>query len=215
MLSITTPAASLQLLSAEQLRVAAGLGSGDASQDASLTPLGLRIAAEIAAVCKIAIGAGRAPTLRKERLTETIRGARSRDQIILSRRHDVSIVSVTIDGSALTGADYEVEPESGLLYRLSGDSRVCWGFAKAIVVYDAGFETVPDELVGAASDLVRIRLSEAARDPMVRSESSEVPGVLNERTDYWVGAIPGSAAAGGIPSDVAARLGRFSNMAIG
>jgi hypothetical protein len=214
MLTITTPASSLQLLTAAQLRTAAGLAPGDASQDTALADTGLRIAADITSACKVAIGAGAEPTLLRETLTETFRGVRS-EQLVLARRFGVTITSVTVDDTALAGTEYEVEPESGLLYRLSGNCRVCWAFTKAVVVYAAGFSTVPADLSGAAGDLMRIRVSEAAQNPLVKGESVEVPDVMTRRTDYWVGSVPGSDSGSPVPTEIASRLSRYMNYGIG
>lgn len=213
MLTITTPATDRQLLNAEQLRLAAGLAKDDASQDEALSEVGLRIAAEIAAACKIRIGSGAPPTLRRELVTQTFRGPRLRE-LILDRRHEVEITSVAVDGVALTASDFEVEPEAGLLYRLDGALMTTWWRGRSlVVVYAAGFEDVPADLAAVAADLMRLRLATESRDPLVKSESTEVPDVLTKRTDYWVGAMPGSSS-GPVPAEVAARLSRYMNWAI-
>lgn len=210
MLTITTPAESQQLLSQAQMRVAAGLASNDTSQDAALAEVGLRVAAEIAAHCGIAVGAGGAPTLNREKLTETFRVVEGFEMLVLSRRHDIAIESVTVDDIVLDAGDYEVEVEEGVLYRLLSDCQVRWYARKIVVVYQAGFGSVPPDLVGAATDLFRLRRSEGSRDPMVRAEETDVPDVLRERTEYWVGSVPGSSDSG-MPTSVASRLSRFAN----
>lgn len=214
MLTITTPASNLLLLTAEQLRVAAGLPDDDTSQDDDLEETGLRVASDIATACKVAVGASKPPTLLQETLTERLRDV-CRDVIILSRRHDVEITSVVADGTTLSASDYEVEPESGLLYRLSGESRVGWYATLVTIVYKAGFVDVPSDLAGAASDLMRLRLSEGDRDPLVKGETIEIPDVETRRTDYWVGGMPGSGSDGPVPATILGKLSRYMNYTAG
>lgn len=213
MLTVTTPATNLQLLDQEQLRLAAGLAKDDSSRDEDLAKVGLRIAAEIATACRIRIGAGAPPTLKRELVTQTFRGPRLRE-LILDRRHEVAITSVAVDGTALTEADFEVEPEAGLLYRLNSSSGTIWWHGRSIVVvYEAGFDEVPADLAAVASDLMRYRIASGDRDPLIKSESTEVPDVLTQRVDYWVGAVPGSTS-GPVPAEYTARLSRFMNWAM-
>lgn len=213
MFEVTTAASSPALLTPEQLRVAAGLAADDESQDDALADVGLRVAAEISAACDIAIAVGAVPTLLRETLTETFRNV-SRDKLVLSRRHDVAINSIAVDGTALETAEYEVDGEAGLLSRLSGDVPVSWCGSKIVVVYQAGFATVPADLSGAANDLVQLRLSESTRDPLLKSEQINIPDVRDQRRDYWVGALGGARSGGGIPDHIAGRLARFMNVSV-
>lgn len=217
MLIVTTPATDALLMSAEQMRVAAGLPSGDTSQDAALALLNARISADVYDVCGIAVADdGKEPTLRQETLTETFRYPSS-GPLLLSRRHHIEIDAVTVDGELLDPAEYEVEAESGLLHRVVGQHISCWRGSLVTVVYKAGFATVPALLVGAASDLIRFRRSEVERDPLIRSQRVKVDGVDEVQTDYWVNSVTsGSASSTGasIPPNVAASLSRFMNFTI-
>lgn len=215
MLTVTTPATDALLMTQEQMRLVAGLAVDDASQDEALALLNARISAEVYDACGIAIGNnGKEPTLRQETLTETFR-CPPFGPLILSRRHNVEIVSVTVDGVLLDGAGYEVESEAGLLHRLAESQRCVWRGAVIIVVYKAGFETVPPALVGAASDLIRFRRSEIERDPLIRSQRIRVDGVEEVQTDYWVNSVTsGSASGAAIPPNVAAALSRFTNVVL-
>src|SRR5690606_3095045 len=134
------------------MREAAGVA--DTSQDARLSAMGLRIAADICTECNIAVGSGAAPTLRRETLTEIIRGAYS-DVLVLSRRHEITITSVVVDGSTLDAAAYEVDPESGEFHRLCDDIPTPWCAQKVTVVYEAGFDAIPGDLKDAAAEFFR------------------------------------------------------------
>lgn len=208
MLTVTTPAADLALASIEELRAAAGVA--DTSMDAELEPLGLRIAAEITEACNIAVGKNAEPTLRKERLTETF-DACNADELILSRRHNVEIISITQDGKTITLDERSLSAEAGLLERWIDGSRSPWRARTVVVVYDAGFEDVPASLVGIVSDLVRIRLSEATADPLEKSRTIEITDVETIRSERWVGTVPGTGS-NGLPQAITDRLRRFTNV---
>jgi hypothetical protein len=209
-LTIVTAAEDLLLASMEDLRVAAGLTRTDESRDDELSAIGGRVSAEIIAACSIAPGTGAPPTLRRERVSETF-AARGDEVLILARRHDVEIVSIAEDGESITLDDRGVDAEAGLLERWVSGRKGRWCADETVIVYDAGFEELPAELAGTVADLVRIRLSEAAADPLVKGYETDIPGVMRERVDRWVGSLPGSATAGGLPVGFMARLERFIN----
>lgn len=208
MLVVTTPADDLALVSIEALRAAAGVA--DDSRDDELNALGLRIAAEITDACGIIAGKGGEPTLRRETLMETFSASNS-DVLVLSRRHNAEIVSVTDGGEAITLDERALDGEAGLLERWIDGRQSSWCNREIVVVYETGFEVdeVPASLVGVVTDLVRIRLSEASIDPLEKSRSVEIPEVETIRTERWVGTVPGASA--GLPADIIARLSRFMN----
>lgn len=205
-LIVTTAASSLALLTIDELRAAVG---DSAATDSDLLALGLRIAAAIMSECNIAVGSGAEPTLLQETLTETFYWPRRID-LVLSRRHNIVISSVTVDGSALTATDYIVDPESGILTRISGGYPCHWG-GTVVVVYQAGFATVPGDLKAAALDFFRASLNESGRDPFVKGETTDIPGVESKTVTYWVGSVPGQSNEGAVPDIVAGQLKRFRN----
>ncbi|MBE1208113.1 hypothetical protein [Aminobacter carboxidus] len=210
-LSITTPATSLALLTIEELRSAAGVTG--AGQDTALTSLGLQVAASIMTECGIAIGSGGEPTLWQETLTETFRKVRC-DELVLSRRHNIEIVSVTADAVLMDAAEYEADPESGVFTKLCGDLPVRWCATKVAVVYKAGFGEVPGDLKQAAMDFVRLAWLESKRDPALKSEVVDVPDVLKTEKTWWVGSVPGQSSEGAVPDVVSGQLARYRNIAI-
>lgn len=210
-LVVTTPASSLALLTIDELRAAAGITD---ATDASLLALGLSIAASIMSECKIAIGSGGEPTLLKETLTETFYWPKRCD-LVLSRRHNIVISSIALDGTALVaGTDYLIKPESGILTRMSGGYPTEWWGSAVVVVYQAGFATVPADLRQAAIDFFRGVFLESDRDPFVKSLSEEIPGVMTERRDFWVGGIPGQSSGGPVPDFISGQLKRFRNVVV-
>ncbi|MEO3386011.1 hypothetical protein [Mesorhizobium sp. CAU 1741] len=212
-LTITTPANDPQLLTIEEMRAAAGVA--DASQDATLTAMGLQIAADIAVECNIAIGGGSVPTLRRETVTEVLRGVR-RDQFALRRRHDIDVSSLVEDGVTLTeGVDFLVDSESGIVERLECDRPVPWCAEKVTIVYVAGFDAVPSDLRHAATEFFRASLLASQRDPLVKGTETEIPGLHRRRTDYWVGSVPGQSNEGAVPDAIDGKLKRFRNGVVG
>lgn len=210
-LTVTLPASDLQLLSIQEMRAAAS--ATDDSRDAELEALGLSIAASIMSECNIAVGIGGEPTLLQETLSETFYSPRGCD-LILSRRHNIVVSSLTEDDAPLAaGDDYLVEPESGLLSRWSGGVQSAWSARTVVVAYQAGFATAPADLKQAATDFFRMTWQERMRDPSVKGHEVDVPGVMRERTDYWVGSIPGQSSEGAVPDIVAGQLKRFRNIA--
>ncbi|MER8762888.1 hypothetical protein [Mesorhizobium sp. M0968] len=211
--TVVTPAADPSLLTIEQLRAAAGLLPGDASRDTELTDLGARVSADIATACQIRGDGVHVPTLRSEGVLEVFRQRGCDDLLFLARRFISDLTLVTEAGTALVDTDTILDAESGLLYRISGTCEFPWRRGDAVIEYTAGFETVPADLVGAAMDLARLRLSSAATDPLEKGRQVEIPDVETVRIDRWVGAVPGTSS-GPVPDDIAAKLARYINVSI-
>jgi len=209
-LTITARADSLQLLTIGEMRSA--IGTTGSEHDVELTQWGLKIAADICSECNIAIGAGAPPTLLRETLTEVFRSVRS-EVLMLSRRHEVTVSGITEDGTALAPSDYEVDPESGLVHRLSSDNRVAWRASKITVVYAAGFasNSIPRDLAHAASDFLRQVWRESDRDPLVKSERVRIDDIEEIERQFWIGSVPGQSNEGAVPDVVAGQLLRFRN----
>jgi hypothetical protein len=181
MLTVTSQATDLNLLTLEEVRTACGIT--DNSQDVALETLRVRVAATIAQQCRVATDGATPPTLRKETLTEVIRLNRSMRDLVLSRRPIVSVASITEDGTALDSADYEINSGAGLVMRLSSDALTYWRACKITIVYDAGWETVPVDLKLAASKLALAFNSEAGRNSNLKRVKVEG---LSER-EYFYG----------------------------
>lgn len=214
MLVVTTHATDPTLLTAEERRVAAGLADDDTSQDVALEAMDARVAASITSECNIAIGQGANPTLRRETLTETFFGWCG-DMVRLSRRHEIEVTSVSVDGEALASDDFMVDPEAGFLIRLEDGYPRRWYGRKIVVIYDAGFDDPPADLKQAATDCFRSFYLEQSRDPLVKSERTKIDDVEEVERQYWVGSVPGQSSEGAVPDAVAGQLKRFRNVAIG
>lgn len=179
--TVTTPASDLSLLTVEELRAAVGVT--DASRDAALTALGLRLSASIAKQCGVASDGIHPATLLSETCSEVFRPPRQHGDLILARRPVSAITSVSENGTVLDAANYEIRRGSGILTRLSGDRFSCFPCGKITVVYEAGFDEAPEDMKLAASKLAAALYSETARDPNLKR--IDIPDV--EEREYWVG----------------------------
>jgi hypothetical protein len=225
MLQVTTPAADRQLLSMAELRTAAKTTSR--ADDANLKLVGLQIANAIAGICKVVSSGGNIPTLRKETLTETFRLASPGDPIVggafrftrhsfttcetitLSRRPILSIASVTEWGCVLDPCQYEVDSGAGTITRLYHDRYGHWRPGKIVVVYDGGWDTVPDDLkLAAIRGLQKIWFTDL-KDPLLRSKT--IPGVITK--DYWNPQVSGVITQA-LPDDVVAMLRPYTNYTV-
>lgn len=210
-LVVDEPADNAAILSIEEMRAAAGLATTDATKDAMLNRLSSFAFASIMSECNIAAGMGGEPTLWQELLTQTVYGAYEQ-QIILLRRHNVEIISISADGAELLPEDYFVDPESGLLTRLQSDDPVSWNCKKVVIQYLAGFEEMPGDLRQVASDFLRVLYNESTRDPSVKAKDVEIYGVERKRTEYWAGAIPGQGSTGAVPDVASGALKRYRRL---
>jgi hypothetical protein len=211
-LVVTDAADELALLTTAELREAAGVTGS--SQDSTLAAMGLRIAALITTECNVAVGNGAPPTLRQETLTETFWNVRT-DQLVLSRRFEIAVDTLTEDDVAMTeGTDFLVDPESGILTRMYSNCPGSWCAQKIVVVYDAGFATVPRDLAQAAMDFVKVQWDQQTRDPTLKSEVIDIPDVERTEKTWWVSSTP-SQSIGTIPDPISSQITRFRSPAIG
>ncbi|MBR0931639.1 hypothetical protein JQ561_33940 [Bradyrhizobium diazoefficiens] len=195
MFQVTQPADDLNLLTIDELRVAVGLDADDASQDAKLETLGKRVSAMIAASCRVAKDGVNPPTLLLEGCEDSYRLKCGQQAIYLSRRPVQQMVSVTVNGTTMAqDVDYEVDPAAGKLVRLCGDQETWWQAGRIVVEYDAGYETVPDDLKAIAAQLAGGYWADDGVDPLEKRIS--IPGVMD--VERWVD----SSADPQMPADI-------------
>jgi len=193
-LTVTAPASNYQLLSEEELRVAAGLEPDDTSQDAALATRGLQVAEALAGACGIALAGydpslaplrGQAPlTLKAETVIQSFRvyNGYQDSKLLLARWPALEVLSVTVDATDLVIDDWELDIPLSALRRVSGNSTVLWPAGRVNVEYDAGFDIVPEGLKGYASRLVGLYHHTSSVDPSERRV--EIPGVIT--LERWV-----------------------------
>ena len=179
----TTASAETSFLSTAELRLAAGLASGDSSQDTLLTLLGKAITSAIAQECGIVAADGSVATLFSEVLEETLWVEQCEAELILSRMFVSAVASVTVDGTALATTDYQVKKRAGILLRKNSTAIVTWAPSVVVVAYTAGFSTIPDDLKLAAMKAVGDAFTANGRDGNLRRVRVDGIGEREWRVD--------------------------------
>lgn len=206
---VTTEATSKDMTTVDQMKTELSITGVDAARDAKILTLIHQASADIVGYI------GR--DVAQETITATWRlaaanclSAESVEALIIPRRPVVSITSVVEDGTTLTTDDWELDKQTGLLYRLDGDDeRQDWLRAKIVVVFVAGYEMLPDlpdDLERACIELVKAMWFALERDPRVKA--IDTPGVLSEQ--FWIGGV---GESGNIPPDIAKRLDPYKEKA--
>jgi hypothetical protein len=212
MLTVITPAATYDLTVLATVKER--LGITDTASDTLLGHLISAASGRAAAYCN--------RVFAEETVEETLRlprhfgqsGRHVRPLVLTLVRFPVSaLVSATDGTAALTPADYELDGETGQLYRLDGsDNQIRWTGPKLVVRYTAGYallDSLPYGIEEAVIELVKSAWFGRKRDPLVKSEAVTDIG----STDYWVGSAPGEGEIG-LPETVAAMLNPFRRIAV-
>lgn len=181
-LTVTTPATDLLLLTEAEARQAAGVASG---KDDEILQLRKAVSAAITSRCNVWASGAVPPTLRLETLSQQTRLDCAVEQIRLVRRPVIEIISVTEDATAVVSTDYELDAGTGLLRRLCSDYPSWWAASKIVVAYRAGWASVPENLRAAAMRFATVVWSEAGRDSGLKSIT--IPDVISK--EYWVGPV--------------------------
>jgi uncharacterized phiE125 gp8 family phage protein len=137
-------------------------------------------------------------------------GVPAQTTLFLRRTPASGIDSVTIDDTLLDPSEYRLDPDAGLLDRLSSGYPCSWCFSKSVVVlYTAGYilpgnpgRTLDYGIEGAVVALVSDYWASRGRDPTLRAET--IPGVIQR--EFWVGAV---GDPGLLPPRILASIAQF------
>jgi hypothetical protein len=192
---IITPAASLALVTLDQVKAALGIDPLDTSQDAALTQHIDQVSLAIDHYCDRTF-ARQSYRDQYRRVCDWLRAGeplRLRQPAIAVDVGGVPVLTVTEDGAALDpDLDWEIDIDSGELYRLNGSNGfTSWTGAIVIADYDGGFDPIPADVQGAALAWVTGRWQAAGRDPALRSV--EIPDVI---TRVWNDTTTSSGSSG-------------------
>lgn len=162
----------------------------------------------------------------RQNYSEVFRNVLGDEELSLKYYPIAALTSITVDGTALAGSEYERDNETGFLYRLSTDARIDWSGSKITVVYSGGYilptqttiggsahggvRDLPHDVEAAVIELVKYDYASRDRDPSLRSY--EIPGVISEGFAIR-GAVGGMDGA--LPGSVAAMLGPYRRPLIG
>lgn len=215
-LTVSAPVADRSLVSLATVK--AELGITDTASDTMLTRWVKELSDAVCEVCGVAADQAGRRTFLSEGFSISYRAQEIPEgldpsPLILPWRIPVTISTVTVDGTALTVADdVEVEPLSGLLWRLNADGcRTRWERGRVVITGTGGWllADVPAALSSAVTDAVRYRWYAHTRgDPLLRS--IDVDGV-DAVTFMDAGKVQ---MDGGLPSEIASRLAPYANMVI-
>ncbi|MEI9995099.1 MAG: hypothetical protein WDM91_10925 [Rhizomicrobium sp.] len=189
------------------------LGIADGSSDTLLDTFRARASQAIVGYCR--------REFARDLVEEKHRGVRRAEVLVLASGFPdpsratgfCSITSVMEGETALTPDDYEVDQGAGLLYRLSQGRRSLWRCHEVTVRHRTGYvlpdddddETLPEQVQGAAVQLVKAARFGAQRDPALRSES-----VLNGLYSYTL--FDSVLAGSDVLPSVASPLERYRNV---
>jgi hypothetical protein len=119
--------------------------------------------------------------------------------IPLKRYPIVSMASIVEDTVTLDpAADYEVDAENGIVYRLSGTTRIPWTGQVEVFSYSGGYATTDDvepDIQTACLLMLKHRMAAQGRDPLLQRLS--IPGVIDQQ--FWVGQTTKTAQSGLVP----------------
>lgn len=217
-LTVVTPAASHDLTILATVKSELGIDAGDTSKDALLTVQIRQVSSAIESWCR--------RVFALETVSETFwpewndRSMRNSAPLCLARYPVSEVSEVTLDGGALGDDLYQLDPEGGLLYRLTdGGDPSCWSFCRsAVIAYDAGYELLdglPHDIEAAAIAWIKDRYystGDNSRDPRLRSEQ-----IFDVATFSYFDRAGGSSSSGSIvkpPPDVELMLQPYRRVLI-
>jgi hypothetical protein len=134
--------------------------------------------------------------------TITLSNPATSSETALSMNTGLQVVQQLAVGETQTlvyGTDFTVDPNTGQLLRLDQFTGVAvgWEAFPTTVVYQAGYDPIPFDLVDATLRLVTARYSARGRDPTLMERNQ--PGQLGHQR-FWVGQQPGQV--GSLPPEI-------------
>jgi hypothetical protein len=212
-LTVITPADSQDLTILSTVK--AELGLTDNSQDAAIETWIDQASGIVSSYCNRVFG--------RETVTETFRTGRYElhdrcniHSVVLTRSPVTTITSLVLTSPSdeavtlVQDTDFELDPPTGVLYRIKNDRESTWKFRKLVVTYTAGYEllgTLPVNVERACITMVKLLRANATRDPSLKSEnllSGLYSYTLNSARDWPVG----------IPADVQALLDPYRSVSV-
>jgi Phage gp6-like head-tail connector protein len=195
---VIVPAESLALVTLDQAKVALGIDPADTSKDALIQQYIDQVSLAIDNYC------GRTfvrQTYRDQ--NRSVCNWLNPGDPLLTRQWPIPldegglpVLTVTEEGTVVDPAQWEVDTETGSLYRLDASAAMYpWTSNLIVIDYDAGYDVIPPDVQGAALEYLMVRWSSAGRDPALRSET--IPDVISQT--YTDTTIAGATA---VPSGV-------------
>lgn len=174
-LTVTAAATNRLLITVEQVKTE--LAIADSNSDAQIETLRRRASQAIVSYCNREFARDAVSEVFRDVAAECLNlSAGFPDPVHIAGYCEIA--SVTEDGRVLTSDQYEIDAGAGLLYRLYFDHRCSWYARKVTVEYATGYilpddsnSNLPEDVQGAALELIKAARFNAARDPALRSEN--------------------------------------------
>lgn len=191
---VITPAESLALMSLDQAKTALGIDPADTSQDAAIQQEIDAVSAAINQYCdRVFVRQTYRDQIR--RVWDWLgqgRPLETRQWPIPLDEGGVPVLTVTEDGTLLDPALWEIEIETGSIYRLDTQAMIySWTGQVTLIDYDAGYDVIPPDVQGAALEYLTSRWSARGRDPALRRET--IPDVIQQ--DWYTDATTPSMSS--------------------
>jgi hypothetical protein len=195
---VIAPASSLALVSLDQAKVALGIDPADTSKDALIQQYIDQVSLAIDNYCDRTFVR---QTYRDQ--NRYVCNWLAPGKPLMTRQWPIPlddggapVLTVSEDSALVDPVQWEVEIETGSLYRLDTSAAVnSWTGNLIVIDYDAGYDEIPPDVQGAALEYLMVRWSSAGRDPALRSET--IPDVISQT--YTDTTIAGATA---VPSGV-------------
>jgi len=105
----------------------------------------------------------------------------------------IAVSSLGTLSTLTNGTDYLPDANTGLVTRLDSQTAypTSWPATQIVAIYQAGYATIPLDIVDATLRVVTGRFVGRGRDPLLKSQ--EQPGIGHQT--YWIGTAPGVRGA--------------------
>jgi hypothetical protein len=176
-----TPASSLALVTLDEAKTELGIDLADTTQDAAVQQVIDRVSQGISNYCD--------RVFPRQSYTDQYRAVcswlapgqplRTRQAPIGLGTGGLPVLTVAEDGATIDPAFWEVDIDTGELYRLDdagSNVPASWTGNLIVINYDGGFDTIPADVEGAALEWITGRWTAKGRDPTIRSET--IPDVI-------------------------------------
>ena len=204
-LTVTTAATSTDLVTLATVKTM--LGITDTSEDARLALFITQASDAIGRVCRRVFAA--------ETVTEVFRLEASVSvpepaPLCLTRRPvSPSGITVTVEGASIAAEDVEIDPASGLIWRVASGRRTPWPTTPVSVSYTGGYvvpASTPPAVARACVLTVAAYRASTARDPMMKAETTFDVAKFEYSVD--------APTASGLPAEAEALLSSFVRVVI-
>ena len=191
---VTRPAESLMLITLDQAKAALGIDPADTSQDASIQQLIAAVSTAIDSYCeRTFVRQGYRDQIR--RVCDWLAPGQpleTRQWPIPLDELGAPVLTITEDGTLLDPTLWEIEVETGSLYRLDTSAAIySWTGLLIVIDYDAGYDEIPADVQGATLEYFTSRWAARGRDPALRRET--IPDVITQ--DWYTDATTPSMSS--------------------